>query len=252
MADAPRRVLFFGAHPDDAEISAGGTLALLRRAGWEVAIATVTAGEGGSTALSREEISRVRLQESACAAQRLGGPYYCAGGQDMDVEFSHELRRQVVRILRQARPDAVITLPPQDYHPDHEQTSLLVRAACMYARIPNFHTPQQEPIEHIPHLYYTYAGQDIFGRPAPVGFYVDISDAMEDKVELVACHASQREWLHDHHGQDDYLRGVRERGAELGQRIGTAAAEGFIQHLRQPYPHTNLLAEALATRVHPA
>lgn len=244
------RILAFGAHPDDIEVRCSGTLALLRRAGWEVGIATVTGGEGGSREHGPEEIRKIRLDEAAEAAAVLDAPYYWAGGMDMDVDFRRGLRIEVVRVMRQFRPDVVVTVPPEDYHTDHEETSRLVRAACFFAPIPNYPGQELPPIQQVPVLYYTWAGRDILGRAAPVRFAVDITEADEIKDRMIACHRSQVDWIRAHHHTDDWAASIRRRDAELGARVGVPAAEGFLQHLGAGYPHEDPIADALGERVH--
>ena len=245
---SPPRVLSFGAHPDDTEFRCAGTLALLKRAGWEIGIATVTGGEGGSRRYGPSEIHDIRIGECREAAKIIGAEYYYAGGTDMDVDFSHELRVKVVHVLRQFRPDVVITLPPRDYHTDHEETSRLVRAACFFAPIPNYPEQTLDPIETVPYLYYSYAGKDILGNPAPVHFWVDITPVRGIKEKMVSCHRSQADWILSHHGTEDYMRALREEDARRGQRVGVSAAEGFCQHLGPGYPHDNVISEALGER----
>ena len=243
------KVLAFGAHPDDVEFRCSGTLALLADRGWDVAVATVTGGGGGSMEHPAEEIRRIRLAEAKAAADLLGAAYVYAGGIDMDVDFRHELRVKVVHVLRQVRPDVVITLPPGDYHTDHTETSKLVRAACFFAPIPNYPEQSLEPIPRVPRLYYMAAETDWYGRPFGVSFVVDISDKRDVKERMLVCHASQRNWIRDHHGTDDYVVALHERGAAMGARVGVDAGEGFIQHLGPGYPHDDPIGEALADRV---
>ncbi len=245
----PKRILSFGAHPDDTEFYCGGTLALLRQAGWEVASATVSGGGGGSHEYSLEKTRRIRMAECQDAADVIGAEYYYAGGQDMDVDYCHELRVKVVHVFRQFRPDVVITCPPQDYHPDHEETSRLVRAACFFAPIPNFPEQTLEPIATVPHLYYMDPRRDIFGGRPPVHFFVDISSVTDTKEQMAACHQSQRDWIKRHHGTDNWIEHLKELDAESGRQAGTDAAEGFVQHLGNGYPHDNILAEALGDKI---
>ncbi|PYV07506.1 MAG: LmbE family protein, partial [Acidobacteria bacterium] len=98
------RLLAFMAHPDDAEILVGGTLLHLRSAGWELGIATMTAGDCGSATHTREEISRIRLGEANAAAAYLGASYACAGLRDVEVSYSVENLRRVIEVMRGFRP----------------------------------------------------------------------------------------------------------------------------------------------------
>jgi len=246
---SPPRVLSFCAHPDDTEFRCAGALALLADLGWEVGIATVTGGGGGSNEYPENEIRRIRLGEAQAAADVIGAEYLYAGGRDMDVDFSHELRVKVVHVMRRFRPDVVITLPPVDYHSDHTETCKLVRAACFFAPIPNYPEQSLKPIDAVPYLYYNSADIDWHGNDAPVDFVVDVGAKVDVKEKMLACHASQRNWIRDHHGADNYINLMKERTAAMGDRVGFAAGEGFSQHLGAGYPHDDVLADALGEKV---
>src|SRR3954453_12062376 len=99
------RVLAIHAHPDDVEILAGGTLALLAGAGHEITIATFTPGDCGSRELGPEEIAAVRRREAANSAGRIGAQYVCLEFRDLCVFNDDPSRRRVTEILRKARPE---------------------------------------------------------------------------------------------------------------------------------------------------
>ena len=245
-----QRVLSFMAHPDDAEIFCAGTLALLQEKGFEIHIATMTPGDCGSTQHSAGEIARIRLAEAREAAAKIRAAYHCAGRRDLLVTYDAETIRAAVEIVRLARPSIVVTHSPHDYLPDHEFTSLVVRNACFGASAPNFDTgerPAHSPTEAIPHLYYAApaAGTDILGLPVPSTLYVDIASVMGLKMDMLACHRSQREWLRAQHGMDEYLDEARRWNAQLGTQAGCEYAEGFRQHLGHPYPQDDKLGELL-------
>jgi LmbE family N-acetylglucosaminyl deacetylase len=248
------RVLAFGCHPDDVEFTCAGTLALLRGRGYEIHIATVTRGDMGSAVLDGDEIAAVRLQECRDAAAVLGAQYYWAGWNDIEVEFGHELRVNVARVLRQVDPFLVFTQPPADYMVDHEETSRLVRNACFCAPMPNLRIPDTTPTGGVPYLYYTDAmeGKDLLGRPTPVGMYVDISSEIDLKAEMLGRHRSQREWLLAQHGIDEYILHMRNWAAHRGAETGVAYAEVFCQHLGHAYPQDNVLLALLGSCCRPA
>ena len=145
----------------------------------------------------------------------------------------------------------MFTHSPDDYHLDHEMTSTLVRAAAFNAPIPLFLHGRggAPPTDHIPHLYYCdpIEGKDAFGRPVPAGFCVDVSGVIDEKAAMLACHASQRDWLLKHHGVDHYINSMRDWGAARGRECGVAYAEGFRQHLGHSYPQDNLVGKLLGT-----
>ncbi len=243
-------VLSLLAHPDDAEFLCAGTLIrLVREHGWQAHLATMTPGDCGSAALPAEEISRVRRAEGAAAAAVLGATYHCLEERDLLITYGERSLERVTRLLRAVRPRVVLTHSPADYMLDHEMTSTVVRAAAFGAPIPNFLAERGlgKPLEQIPYLYYCdpIEGKDALGRPVDPSFRIDVSGVLETKAEMLARHASQREWLLKHHGMDQYVKAMRDWGAERGRRYGVAAAEGFRQHLGHSYPQDNLLGQLL-------
>ena len=249
-----KRVLAFGCHPDDIEFMAGGTLALLAREGWEVHMATMTGGEVGSSTLGSQEIRRIRLDEARAAAELIGARYHYAGGTDLEVEYSLHYRRIAVQVLRTVDPEVVLTHFPVDYLVDHEETSRLVRNAAFIASVPLFDCGLPlKATARIPHLYYwnSVNGVDNFGRPTPAHFGVDVGEVIETKEEMLAAHASQREWLRFINKFDAYLEEMKRMTREQGRRIGRPYGECFVQHLGNGHPKDDLLGEALGKRVTP-
>lgn len=251
----PRRLLVMMAHPDDAEILTGGTLFHLKDLGWELGIATMTAGDCGSATMGREEISRVRRAEAQAAADYLGAWYACVGLMDVEVIFNAENLRRVAESMRRFDPDVVITHSPVDYMLDHEEASRLVRGAAFALAVPNYETRQDMPApcrRATPALYYADAieGRDAMGSRIYPQFYVDIGVTLARKKEMLSRHASQREWLRSHHGIDEYLERMTAWAAAYGAECGFAHAEGLRQHLGHAYPHQPLLQDALRGLIH--
>jgi LmbE family N-acetylglucosaminyl deacetylase len=247
MADVILSVL---AHPDDAEFLCAGTLLrLARERGWQVHIASMTPGDCGSTEHGPEEIACIRRQEGARAAALMGATYHCLEERDLLIFYQERPLERVTRLLRTVRPRIVLTHSPADYILDHEMTSTLVRAAVFGAPIPNFFAGCGHPpaLAHIPYLYYCdpIEGKDALGRPIEPAFRIDISTVLDAKAEMLAAHASQREWLRKHHGMDQYVQAMRDWCAAQGRQAGVAFAEGFRQHLGHSYPQDNLLAQLL-------
>lgn len=250
----PKTILAIHAHPDDVEFQCAGTLSLLARAGHKIVIATMTPGDCGSATLPPDEIAAVRRSEGKAAADLIGAHYDCLEFRDLAIFENEESRWRVTEYLRRVRPDIVMTAPPVDYLCDHEITHRLVRDACFAAPIPNYKTRQWNPsaaIGHIPHLYFMDAleGLDRRGERQAVDFYVDVSEVFATKREMLACHASQRDWLLKQHGIDEYLDSCRKWSAERGRLIQAPHGEAFTQHTGHPYPRSNLLADLLGTRV---
>ena len=249
-ATAMPRILAIHAHPDDIEILCAGTLIQLKRKGCEIVMATMTPGDKGSAELGAEEIAAVRRAEAAKSAAILGAEFMCLEFRDLCIDVCDESRKRVTEAMRRSRADIVITSAPVDYMSDYESTSRLVRDACFCASVPNYPTEQWDPaplLPRIPALYYMdpVEGIDWFHNPVPADFIVDVSNDINMKIEMLACHASQREWLQRQHGEDEYLESCRRWCAARGKQAGVQYGEGFRQHTGHPYPQKNVLKELL-------
>lgn len=237
--------LSFLAHPDDAEMLCAGTLIRLAQAGWEVHIASATAGDCGTTKYNAEEISNIRREEGRKAAALIGATYHCLGELDGRVTYEKPAIQKAIELFRRIAPGLVFTHAPKDYMMDHEMVSLLARGASFMYGAPNVSSAPLIPGSGVPYLYYCdpVEGLDPLGHPVEPTTVIDISAQLEKKTEMLACHTSQREWLRAHHGMDEYMDSMRRFSTSRGKLIGTAAAEAFIQHRGHPYPADDLLAK---------
>jgi N-acetylglucosamine malate deacetylase 1 len=244
------------AHPDDIEITCAGTLVLLKQVGWHVHLATMTAGDMGSMRLSRAAIARVRRREAARSARILGAPYDCLGFNDLTIMCNEPAKRRVSGLIREARPDLLITHPPLDYMADHEETSRIAREAAFASTMPNWKASKGKvrPCEALPAVLYAdpIENRDYFGRRVEARYVVDVTPVIGIKEQMLAAHESQRSWLRAQHGEDEYLLWMRRTGADRARDFGNASvkyAEGFTQHLGHAFPKDDLLTEALGKKV---
>ena len=210
-----RVVLALMAHPDDAEISCGGTLVRLAEAGWQIHIATLTPGDCGTTSETPWDISSTRTGEARKAAALIGAEYHCLDERDGLIVYDKPTARKCIDLFRKIAPSLVFTHPPKDYMIDHEMVSLLTRSASFLYAAPNASTLPLKPESVVPYLYYCdpLEGMDSMGQLIEPTTRIDISDQLEKKIQMLACHASQREWLRAHHGTDEYLDAVRSHAA---------------------------------------
>ena len=247
-------VLALFAHPDDAEFLCAGTLALFAARGARIHIATLTAGDCGSTTLPAARISNVRQKEASRSAALIGARYHCLKSKDLLVFYDRAHLNKVMELVRQTNPTLVLTHSPVDYMIDHETVSRLCQSACFGAMAPNFNTGARRPappLKAVPHLYYAdaFGGRDILGHRIKSGISVDISATLKRKEEMLACHESQQAWLKSQQEIPETVATMRNMAKAAGKQAGFRWAEGFRQHLGQGFPPSNLLQELLGSIV---
>lgn len=243
-------VLTFLAHPDDAEILCAGTLIRLVNAGWEVHIATCTAGDCGTMIENAFDISSIRTKEAQAAAQLIGARYHCLGEHDGRVVYDKPTVQKSIDLFRRVAPTLVFTHATKDYMLDHEQASLLARQASFMYGAPNVTAFPLVAGSGIPHLYYCdpIEGIDPLGNAIDPTTTIDVTQQMKLKTDMLACHASQREWLRAHHGMDEYIDAMQRHGQHRGKTLGVEYAEAFVQHRGHAYPRHDLLTELFSSK----
>lgn len=166
--------------------------------------------------------------------------------EDVYIMYDRHSVNTTTSLIRKVKPSLVFTHSPNDYMVDHEMASKIVQTACFSTGIMNLEI--DDPIyEPVPHLYYcdSMEAKDIFGKPIFASMFADISAEMATKEKMLACHASQRNWLLTHHKMDQYILSMKHFGQERGKEIGVTYAEGFRQHLGHGYPQDNVLKTIL-------
>jgi len=250
----PLRVMALFAHPDDAEFLCAGTLSLLADRGAVVHIATMTAGDCGSTILPSNEISRLRMKEAQRAADILDAQFTCLKEKDLLVFYDRPRLCKVMELIRRLDPALVFTHSPSDYMLDHEITSRLCQTACFGGMAPNFRTGAKnpaKPLRAVPHLYYTQpvGSTDILGKEIIPNLCVNIEETLGRKEQMLACHESQQAWLKSQQGVTGLSDTMRKMAARTGALVGLPWAEGLRQHLGQGFPQNDLLSARLGELV---
>lgn len=200
MPTAALRILVIGAHPDDADIRAGGVAALYRQAGHEVALVSVTNGESGHQTLYGERLAAIRREEVQAAGRVIGVEYRVLAHRDGHLEPDLEKRLELIRLIRRFRPDLVLTHRPCDYHPDHRYTAQLVCDAAYLLTVPAV-APEAPALSRDPVIMYLWDG---FAKPYPFqpAVVVDIEPVVESVIDMLACHRSQVfDWLPYNRGE---------------------------------------------------
>jgi LmbE family N-acetylglucosaminyl deacetylase len=177
-ADAPLRIIVFGAHPDDCDESAGGTAALWAAKGHAVKFVAVTNGDAGHQSEGGGALARRRRAEAQEAGRRFGiAEYEVLDNHDGELEPTLAVRQQIIRRIRQWNADVVIAPRPNDYHPDHRYTGVLVQDTAYMVMVPNV-CPDTPPLRKNPVFLYA---QDRFQRPNP--FRPDVAVAIDSVLD---------------------------------------------------------------------
>src|SRR5918912_714803 len=173
------RVLAVGAHPDDLEILCGGTLVRYVQDGHEVVMCHATLGNRGSYVHTSEEIARIRGEEARRAAAVAGAEHATLGFSDAEIDAADsEQRLAVVDLIRDTRPDLIITHFPGDYMSDHDEISKLVFDCSFHATLPLLDTGKPYHPTVTP-IYYMDTLMGIGFQPTE---YVDVSDTIDVKA----------------------------------------------------------------------
>ena len=175
-------LLAVGAHPDDVELTCGGTLIKTARHGHLTGILDLTRGEMGT----RGSVE-IRGREAAASAEIMGvASRLNADLPDAGLHNTDETRQRIVSLLRQLRPRTVILPYPAGLHPDHSVAAELVRDACFLAGLKNY--PGDGAAHRAEKIIYAFAYRE---DPVKPTFVVDISSEFETKMEAIRCYSSQ-------------------------------------------------------------
>jgi LmbE family N-acetylglucosaminyl deacetylase len=187
-------IVCIGAHPDDCECFVGGTAVRWVRAGHRVLFVSMTNGDAGHFAMGGGVLAQRRAAEARLSAERGGVHDLVLGFHDGELEPSLEARKEVVRIIRRWGADIVIAHRPNDYHPDHRYTSILVQDAAFMVTVPNF-CPETPRLERNPVFLFMV---DPFTKPAPFqpDVAIAVDEVMDVKLDMLDAMESQMyEWL---------------------------------------------------------
>jgi LmbE family N-acetylglucosaminyl deacetylase len=188
------RVIMIGAHPDDCDQDGGGTAILFAKMGYAVKFVSVTNGDAGHQKEGGAALAKRRFAEAQEAGKRFGVTYDILNNHDGQLLPTLDVRLQIIKKIREWNADIVIAPRPNDYHPDHRYTGILVQDAAYMVAVPNV-APETPALNKNPvFLYY----QDFFQRPNPFSpdVAVDITDVYAQKIHALDAHESQMyEWL---------------------------------------------------------
>ncbi|NQU87962.1 MAG: PIG-L family deacetylase [Mariniphaga sp.] len=187
-------VIVIGAHPDDCDVDAGGTAIKFAEMGHNVLFVSLTNGDAGHFEKGGGALAKIRRAEAEEAGKRFGVTYKVLDNHDGELMPTLEIRLDIIRLIRQWNADIVISCRPNDYHPDHRNTAILVQDAAFMVIVPNV-APDTPPLKNNPVFLYT---EDRFQKPQPFAhdITIDITEVFDQKIFAMAAHESQFfEWL---------------------------------------------------------
>lgn len=188
------RIIMLGAHPDDCDQDGGGTAIIFAKMGYAVKFVSVTNGDAGHQTMKGSALAKRRFAEAQEAGKRFGVKYDVLENHDGQLLPTLEVRLQVIKKIREWNADIVIAPRPNDYHPDHRYTGVLVQDAAYMVAVPNVASDIPALTKNPVFLYF----QDGFQRPNPFrpDIAIDISDVYAQKIHAMDAHTSQMyEWL---------------------------------------------------------
>jgi LmbE family N-acetylglucosaminyl deacetylase len=192
--DGKLNIIAFGAHPDDCDQRAGGTAAKYAALGHRVRFVSVTNGDAGHQTEGGGALAARRRAEAREAGRRIGIDYVVLDNHDGELLPSLAVREQIIREIRHWKADLVLAPRPNDYHPDHRYTGIVVQDAAYMVVVPNI-APDTPALRKNPVFMYF---EDGFQKPNVFGpdVAVSIDDVIEKKIDMLDAHVSQMyEWL---------------------------------------------------------
>ncbi len=219
---AGEHVMAVVAHPDDAELLCAGTLARAFEDGAKIAVAVMCRGDKGQPSKKIKDLGAVRRREAAKAAKLLGASFYWLGFDDGELADEKPTRRKLVETYRKFKATLVLAHSKQDYHPDHCAAAAIAESSSWFAASPG-HKTSSSPLQAPPALWWMDTVN--MGDFEP-GLFIDISDHVDIKRRMMACHKSQLARAGDTNFTP--LAQLMDRQiAARGAQAGVAAAEVF-------------------------
>lgn len=217
-------VLAIFAHPDDMELTVGGTLLKIKSLGYKTGALDVTQGEMGTRgtiegrAEEAREAARILKLDTR---ENLELP-------DGHVWVTEETRTKLVRVLRRLKPKVILTQQFDDPHPDHNHIAQLVRESARLASMKNYDGNFGQERTNVPMI-----AHNVFSFRVLPSFIVDISDFLEQKMQAIAAHKSQfynpeSKELETRLTSKDFLEELETRSRYFGSLIGVKAGEPFF------------------------
>jgi len=249
-----KTAIAIGAHPDDIEFYMAGTLLLLKRAGYDIHYFNVANGCCGSQQYSARQLGRIRLAEAKRAAKVLGAHHHPPVCNDLEIFYELKLLRRVTAVIREVKPNVILTHPPVDYMEDHTNTCRLVVTAAFAHAMPNFQSiPPRPTADYDVTIYHAIPNtmRDPLRQLVMPESFVNVASVLTIKRDALSEHHSQQDWLVASQGMNSFLAKA-ESDARLVGRVSKKFkfAEGWRRHLHYGFSATEVDPVRDALRKH--
>jgi N-acetylglucosamine malate deacetylase 1 len=246
--------LAIGAHPDDIEFMMGGTLSLLKQAGYETHYLNLASGSCGGASHSPARLRAIRRREAKAAAAVLGAEFHPSLVDDLEIFYDLGQLRRLAAVVREVNPSVLLAPSPQDYMEDHTNACRLAVSAAFVRGMPNFRTqPRRAPVSGDVTVYHAmpHGLRDPLRRRVIPGAMVDTTGVLAVKRAALAAHQSQQAWLGASQKMNRYLETMLQFSCEVGRCSGRFThAEGWRRRLHYGFceAQADPLAAALGRR----
>ena len=223
------------AHPDDIELMMAGTLLQLKKAGYKIHYMNLSGGDCGSNKYRAADIKKIRLAEAKSAAAILGAHFHPPFCNDLEIIYDVKTLKRIASIIREVKPNIVLTHSPEDYMEDHINTCKLAVTASFARAMPNFTTIPAQPVNTYDCTIYhalPHTLRDNFRRRIIPGAFVNTGTVYETKLKALKEHKSQQSWLDISQKMNSYLQAMEDISLRVGEMSKAFKhAEGWRRHL---------------------
>jgi len=230
-----KTAIAIAAHPDDIELMMAGTLLLLKQAGYEIHYMNLSAGDCGSIEYNAADLQKIRLAEAKNAAEILGAHFHPPFCNDLEILYNVKKLKQLTSVIREVKPNIVLTHSPEDYMEDHINTCRLAVTATFARGMRNFDSEPARPVENYDCTIYhalPHTLRDNLRRRIIPGAFVNTTSVHETKLQALKAHKSQQNWLDVSQKMNSYLQEMDDISLEVGEMSGVFTySEGWRRHL---------------------
>lgn len=222
------------AHPDDIEFLMAGTLVLFKNAGYQIHYMNLSTGNCGSIEHDSYHTTTIRLKEAQEAAGIMGAEFHPPICNDFEIFYEAEAIKKLTAVIRQVKPNVILTHSPSDYMEDHMNTSRLAVTAAFVRGVPNFVTAHPAVSNYNCAVYHSlpHGLLDPLRQKVVPEVFIDTTSVHAIKRKALQAHASQQTWLEDSQKMNSYIKAMEDFSLNIGTMSNEFEhSEGWRRHL---------------------